>query len=72
MSVLERRHGQTYDTGFGGHTVLDMMARLSADPLPGNRSRFISHARDQQMAVERAWQDVVAGYVELKHISIGE
>jgi hypothetical protein len=49
-----------------------MMARLSADPLPGNRSRFISHARDQQMAVERAWQDVVAGYVELKHISIGE
>jgi hypothetical protein len=67
ISFLEEGHGLTREYGFGGHTVLDMMKRLKNQPMSaGNRERFIDHARGQQMAIERAWEDVVRGYAKIK------
>jgi len=70
MSLLEEGHGQTREYGFGGHTVLDIMVRLRGEAIASHRNRFIDHARGQQMAVERAWRDVVTGYAEIKHRSL--
>jgi hypothetical protein len=69
-SLLEEGHGRTREYGFGGHTVLDIMMRLRGEAISSNRHRFIDHARGQQMAVEGAWRDVVAGYAEIKHRSL--
>jgi hypothetical protein len=70
VSLLEQGHGQTREYGFGGHTVLDIMIRLRDEALRKNRNRFIETTRAQQSALERAWQDVVAGYVDIKHRSL--
>lgn len=69
-SLLEPGHGNVHEYGFGDHTVLDIMLRLRRQPIPRHRNRLIDHARGQQMAVELAWRDVVAGYAELRRWSL--
>ncbi len=68
ISLMEDGHGAAREYGFGDHTVLDMIHRMHGDLSDEKvRVRLIDQARRQQMAVERAWRDVVIGYSEIRH-----
>ena len=70
VALLDEGHGITGEYGFGGHTALDLMRTLRADPLEYHRARFLEHVFAQQRSLEAAWRDVVKGYVDLKHESM--
>jgi hypothetical protein len=72
VGVLEHGHAQTREYGYGDHTVLDIMMFMRGAPLQVDerKTQLMTQAQNQQIAMERAWQDVVAGYAELKHRSL--
>jgi hypothetical protein len=66
LALTEQGHAHTREYGYGDHTVLDLLYIWSQEPLSSNRRRLLVSARAQLKALERAWQDAVEGYADLK------
>ena len=57
--------------GYEGHTILVLLERIrpaseGSELSEEDKDYFLGIVRDQQLAIVRAWEDVVKGYAELK------
>ena len=66
MSLTEEGHTRMQDYGWGDHTVLDLLYHWYDLPLDQTRERYIRNAKEQLASLQRAWEDVVKGYADLK------
>src|SRR5437660_2079694 len=51
------------------HTVLDLLYLLNIDSSGQNRERYLIAAKEQLACIHRAWQDVAAGYADMRSVA---
>lgn len=72
ISAVDDRHALTWEYGFSGHTVLDLLYRARIAALEDEfRDQLTHQAKRQQNAIEAAWQDVATAYARLKQRYLG-
>jgi hypothetical protein len=67
VSAVEDGHALTKEYGFGDHTVLDLLYQTRVAAFhPRFREVLTMRAQRQKEAIEKAWQDVVTAYAEIR------